>query len=80
MCSGAQQAAITVITDCRAPLPHTFAADSSLTDHSTAKCLLTLKTRLRFLKSEGTLNKIKKITITKMASHKLSIDATFDPC
>jgi hypothetical protein len=50
------QAAITVIAACRALLPHTFAADSTLTDHSTAKCLLTLKTRLCVLKSEGPLN------------------------
>jgi hypothetical protein len=58
--SGTTQAAITVIAACRAPLPHTFAADSTLTDHSKTKCLLTLKTRLCFLKSEGPLNLKKK--------------------
>jgi hypothetical protein len=36
ICSGALQAAITVITACRAPLPHTFAANSTLTDHMTS--------------------------------------------
>jgi hypothetical protein len=77
--SGTTQAAITVKAACRAPLPHTFAADSTLTDHSTTKCLLRLKTRLRFSKSEGPLN-YKKISIETMASHKLSIDTTFDPC
>jgi hypothetical protein len=46
------QAAITVTSACRGPLPHTFAADSTLTGHASAKCLLTLKTRVRFLKSE----------------------------
>jgi hypothetical protein len=55
--SGTTQAAITVIAACRAPLPHTFAVDSTLTDHSTAKGLLTLKTCLCFLKSEGPLKK-----------------------
>jgi hypothetical protein len=73
------QAAITVIAACSAPLPHTFVADSTLTDLSTTKCLLTLKTRLRFIKSEGPLN-LKKISIGTMASHKLLIDTTFDPC
>jgi hypothetical protein len=58
--SGTTQAANTVIAACRARLPHTFAADSTLTDHSAAKCLLTLKTYLRFLKSEGPLNLKKK--------------------
>jgi hypothetical protein len=59
--SGATQATITVIAAYRAPLPHTFAADSTLTDHSKTKCLLTLKTRLCFLKSEeGPLNLKKK--------------------
>jgi hypothetical protein len=76
ICSGALQAAITVIVACRAPtsrynsgitviaacrapLPHTFAGDSTLTDHSRAKCLLKLKTRFWFLKSKGPLNKKK---------------------
>jgi hypothetical protein len=54
--SGTTQATITVTDTCGAPLPHTFAADSTLTDHSTTKCILTLKTRLRFLKSHGHLN------------------------
>jgi hypothetical protein len=54
--SGALQSAITVIAACRARLPHTFAAVSTLTGHSTTKCLLTLKTRFFFLKSEGPLN------------------------
>jgi hypothetical protein len=54
--SGTTQAAITVIAACRAPRPHTFAADSTLTGHAKTKCLLTLKTCLRFLKSEGPLN------------------------
>jgi hypothetical protein len=38
------------------PLPHTFTAVSTLTDHSIANCLLTLKTHFCFLKSEGPLN------------------------
>jgi hypothetical protein len=54
--SGTTQAAITVIAACRAPLPHKFAADSTLTDHSITKYLITLKTRLCFLKSEGPFN------------------------
>jgi hypothetical protein len=58
--SGTTQAAIIVIAACRAPLPHTFAADFTLTSTSTTtKCLFTLNTRLRYLKSEGPL-KIKK--------------------
>jgi hypothetical protein len=70
------QAAITAIA-----VPHTFAADSPLTGHATTKCLSTLKTSLRFLKSEGPLPvNLKNISIGTMASHKLSIDATFDQC
>jgi hypothetical protein len=57
--SGALQSAITVIAACRAPLPHTFTAVSTFTGHSKTKCLLTMKTRFCFLKSEGPLN-IKK--------------------
>jgi hypothetical protein len=38
-----------------------------------------LKTCLRHLKSKGPLN-LKKISIGTMASHKLSIETTFDPC
>jgi hypothetical protein len=57
--SGTTQAAITVIETCRAPLPHTFTVVSTLTDHSKTKCLLTLKSRFCFLKSEGSLNKKK---------------------
>jgi hypothetical protein len=41
--SGTTEAAITVIAACRAPLPHKFAINSTLTDHSITKCLLTLK-------------------------------------
>jgi hypothetical protein len=44
------------IAACRAPLPHTFTAVSTFTGHSKRKCLLTLKTRFYFLKSEGPLN------------------------
>jgi hypothetical protein len=71
---GTTQAAITVIASCRAPLQHTFAAVSTtLTVHSTTKCFLTLKTRLRFLKSEGPLN-FKKMPIGTRGNRKLSID------
>jgi hypothetical protein len=37
-------------------LRYKFAAVSKFTGHSTTKCLLTLKTHLCFLKSEGPLN------------------------
>jgi hypothetical protein len=68
-----------VIAACRAPLPHTFAADSTSTDHSITMSLLTLKSCLCFIKSKGPFN-LKKISIGTMASHKLSIDTTFDSC
>jgi hypothetical protein len=73
------QAAITVIAACRAPLPHTFAADSTLTGHY-KKVPLNAEITFLLLKERRPFKFKKKMSIGTMANHKLLIDTTFDPC
>jgi hypothetical protein len=54
-------------------------AATTTTDQATIKCMMTLKTDIYSLKSRDPL-KLKKTSSGTMASKKLLIDTTFDPC